>query len=246
MLSVILPVYNECNRLKACVDRVVTYLDDEFGTYEIIIIEDHSIDESYEIAMRIAAGNENVVLMHNACRLGRGASLNAAIRKARGDLVVYMDVDLATDISHTRTLVDSLTDGASVATGSRLMKASRASRPASRDVASRSYNWLVRQLFRSDIHDHQCGFKGFRKSDVLKVIDRVQDNHWFWDTELLILCQRLGMKVAEFPVRWKHNGGDNLNESKVKVFRDSVLMGKKLLKLKYRLMTRYSDIVNSG
>jgi glycosyltransferase involved in cell wall biosynthesis len=236
MLSVILPVYNECNRLQACVKKLDAYLCKEFGRYEIMIIEDNSTDSSYEIARRIAGDNKNVVLMHNDRRLGRGTSLAAAIRKARGDLVIYMDVDLATDISHTRVLVDGLKNGASVATGSRLMKDSRDNRPASRDIASRSYNWLVRHLFGSHLYDHQCGFKGFKKKDVLKVIDRVQDNHWFWDTELLVLCQRLGMKVLEFPVKWEHNGGDQLNPSKVKVLRDSILMGRKLLKLKYRLI----------
>lgn len=236
-LSVVLPVYNECNRLTACVDRLDKYLKKEFGSYEIMIVEDNSTDTSYEVARRIAEKNRNVVLMHNDRRLGRGASLAAAIRKARGDLVVYMDVDLATDIRHTRTLVDRLKAGASITTGSRLMKESRVNRPASREIASRSYNFFVRLLFGSRLCDHQCGFKGFRKSDMLKVIDRVQDNHWFWDTELLVICQRMGMKVVEFPVRWKHNGGDSLNASKVKVLQDSVLMGKKLLRLKYRLIT---------
>jgi glycosyltransferase AglD len=238
MLSVVLPVYNECNRLEACVGRLDKYLAGEFDRYEIMIIEDHSTDESYEIARRIAGANRNVVLMHNERRLGRGTSLAAAIKKARGDLVVYMDVDLATDISHTRQLVDGLAGGAAVTTGSRLMKDSAARRPLSRDIASRSYNSLVRLLFGSKLYDHQCGFKGFRRKDVLEVIDRVQDNHWFWDTELLIICQQLGMKVIEFPVRWEHNGGDSLNPSKVKVLKDSVSMGKKLLKLKYRLITQ--------
>jgi glycosyltransferase involved in cell wall biosynthesis len=238
ILSVILPVYNECNRLEACVDRLDKYLLEEFDHYEIIIIEDNSTDGSYEIALHIAGANENVVLMHNERRLGRGTSLATAIKKARGDLVVYMDVDLATDISHTRTLVDGLARGAAVTTGSRLMKDSLVKRPLSRDIASRSYNSMVRLLFGSKICDHQCGFKGFRKRDVLKVIDRVKDNHWFWDTELLIICQKLGMKVIEFPVKWEHNGGNNLNASKVKVLKDSISMGKKLLKLKYRLLTQ--------
>ncbi len=238
MLSVILPVYNECNRLEACVDRLDKYLTNEFERYEILIIEDNSTDGSYDIARCLAGANENVVLMHNERRLGRGSSLVAAIKNARGDFVIYMDVDLATDISYTRMLVDGLAGGAAVTTGSRLMKDSSARRPLSRDIASRSYNSLVRLLFGSKLYDHQCGFKGFRKRDVLKVIDRVQDNHWFWDTELLILCQQLGMKIVEFPVRWEHNGGNNLNASKVKVLRDSVSMGKKLLKLKYRLITQ--------
>jgi glycosyltransferase AglD len=238
MLSVILPVYNESNRLEASLDRLDKYLGNEFDCYEILIIEDNSTDKSYDIARRLAGANKNVVLMHNRRRLGRGASLVLAIKKARGDLIVYMDVDLATDISHTRKLVDCLVNGAAVSTGSRLMKDSSVRRPLSRDFASRSYNSLVRLLFDSKLYDHQCGFKGFRKKDLLEVIDRVQDNHWFWDTELLVLCQKQGMKVVEFPVRWEHNGGNNLNASKVKVLRDSVSMGKKLLKLKYRLITQ--------
>ena len=217
MLSVILPVYNECNRLEACVSRLDKYLANEFERYEILIIEDSSTDGSYDIARCLAGANENIVLMHNERRLGRGSSLVAAIKKARGDFVIYMDVDLATDIGFTRMLVDGLAEGAAVTTGSRLMKDSSAKRPLSRDIASRSYNSLVRLLFGSKVYDHQCGFKGFRKRDVLKVIDLVQDNHWFWDTELLILCQQRGMKIVEFPVRWEHNGGNNLNASKVKV-----------------------------
>lgn len=236
MLSVILPVYNEGNRLEACVARLDEYLRKAFKAYEILIVEDNSPDDSYEVARRIAAGRENVVLLHNEERLGRGRSLTAAIKKARGQLVVYMDVDLATDLRHTRTLVDGLKNGASVSTGSRLMRDSEVNRPAVRDIASRSYNWLVRHMFGSQLYDHQCGFKGFRKSDVLAVIDGIEDDHWFWDTELLVVCQRRGMRVFEFPVRWKHNGGDNLNPSKVKVLRDSVLMGKKLLSFKYRLI----------
>ena len=122
MLSVILPVYNECNRLEACVDRLDKYLTSEFDAMKSVIIEDNSTDESYEVAKCLADANENVVLMHNERRLGRGASLVAAIKNARGDFVIYMDVDLATDISYTRMLVDGLAGGAAVTTGSRLMK----------------------------------------------------------------------------------------------------------------------------
>jgi glycosyltransferase involved in cell wall biosynthesis len=213
------------------------YLSRNFASYEIIVVEDNSSDNSYSIAKDIAAGNKNVVLLHNDRRLGRGSSLNEAIMESHSNIVLYMDVDLATDIGYIRYLVDSIKGGASMATGSRLMKGSRTERPISRDVASRSYNALSRLLFRSKIYDHQCGFKGFNKKDILPILGRIQDNHWFWDTELLIVCQKLGMRIDEFPVSWKHNGGNNKNASKVKVFKDSLYMGRRLARLKVRQIT---------
>jgi glycosyltransferase involved in cell wall biosynthesis len=237
MLSIIFPVYNECNRLEDCVSRVEAYLSKEFQSVEIIIAEDNSTDGSYDIARRIAASDRNVVLLHNEHRLGRGSSLAAAIRRSRGEYVIYMDVDLATDIGNIRRLVEGLQRGAVVSTGSRLMRDANASRPLARDVASRAYNFLVRLLMGSKLYDHQCGFKGFNRTAVLPLLDLVRDNHWFWDTELLVICQRRGLKVDEFPVTWLHNGGNNLNASKVRVLKDAKDMGARLLKLKYRLMT---------
>jgi glycosyltransferase involved in cell wall biosynthesis len=234
-LSVVLPIYNECNRLEATVRRLKAYLDEAYGEYEIIIIEDNSTDGSYEIAKGIEALDHSVVLIHNDVRQGRGTSLAAALEKARGDYVIYMDADLSTDLRHTGTLVDGLIGGASVTTGSRLMSGSRAKRPLSRHIASMAYNSLARLLFGSAVHDHQCGFKGFRKNDVLGMIGLIRENHWLWDTELLVICQRLGLMVHEFPVTWTHNGGSILNTSKVKVLRDSFHMGIKLLGLRYRL-----------
>ncbi len=235
MLSVILPAYNECNRLESSVERLDQYLSENFPTFEIIIVEDHSTDGSFEIARRISEKNKNVILLHNTVRLGRGASLGAAIKKARGEYIVYMDVDMATNLGCLNMLVLSLANGASVSTGSRWMKGSRVKRPFSRNFASKCYNRLVRLLFGSKVYDHQCGFKGFNRKDILDMVDLVREDHWMWDTELLLLCQRSGLKVFEFPVYWEHNGGNDLNTSKVNVIKDSLSMGYKLLKLKYRL-----------
>jgi glycosyltransferase involved in cell wall biosynthesis len=233
-VSVILPVYNECNRLQSCVQIVDDYLSRNYPSYEIIIVEDNSTDNSYAIAKDIASANKNVRLLHNSRRLGRGASLKEAILESRSDIVLYMDVDLATDISYIRQLVDSIKDGASIATGSRLIKDSKTERPLSRDIASRSYNTLTRLMFKSPIYDHQCGFKSFNKKGILPMLNLITDNHWFWDTELLIACQSQGIRITEFPVTWKHNGGNDKNASKVKVVKDSAYMGKRLINLKIR------------
>lgn len=235
LLTIVIPVYNEGDRLEASVHKITAYLKKHFDLYEIIIVEDGSMDGSLDAARRLAARDSNINVLHNDSRRGRGASLATALKEARGDYVIYMDADLATGLEHTASLVKGLEEGASVTTGSRLMKGSRASRPLTRQIASRAYNSLVRLLFKSTICDHQCGFKGFNKTDVLGLIDLILDNHWLWDTELLIICQKVGLKINEFPIAWVHNGGNSLNASKVKVFRDSFTMGMKLLKLKYRL-----------
>jgi len=236
-LSVILPVYNEGNRLAASVGKVEEYLAEKYSPFEVIIVEDNSTDDSYTVARRLANKDKNVVLLHNESRIGRGASVSAALKKARGDYAAYMDVDLATDLGYVGLLVAGLDKGAVVSTGSRYMSGAHVKRPLERSIASRSYNGMVRLLFNSKILDHQCGFKGFNRKKTEKVLGLVRDNHWFWDTELLIICQALGMKIFEFPVTWEHNGGNALNPSKVKVLKDSVTMGRKVLELKRRLST---------
>jgi glycosyltransferase AglD len=234
-LCVILPVYNESNRLAESVCKVEEYLTKNYSSFELIIVEDNSTDGSYDVARSIARKDKNVVLLHNERRLGRGASLSAALKKARGGYAAYMDVDLATDLSYLDMLIAGLDKGAVVSTGSRYMNGADVKRPLERSIASRSYNGLVRLLFKSKVLDHQCGFKGFDKNKIIKVLDLIHDNHWFWDTELLIICQAMGMKIFEFPVKWVHNGGNNMNASKVKVLKDSINMGQKMLELKRRL-----------
>jgi glycosyltransferase involved in cell wall biosynthesis len=239
-LSVILPVYNEHDRLGTCVDTLSEYLDRTFGDYEIIIAEDDSPDGSYEVAKAIAAGHKSVAVLHNDRRLGRGASLSRAIMASKGDRIIYMDVDLATNLGHIKPLVDHIEQGAAIATGSRLMKGSKVTRPMARDVPSRAYNLLVRILFGSKIYDHQCGFKAFDRKAVIEMLGFPEDEHWFWDTELLVYAQRSGYRVDEMPVVWVHNGGNDLSGSKVRVIKDSLDMGRHLLRLKWRLMRNNS------
>lgn len=236
-LSVILPAYREENRIRDTVGLVSEYLRSEFPSYELIIVEDASPDKTYEIARDLAAGDPGIMLIHNDKRLGRGSSLKEAIVASHGKYVLYMDVDLATDIQYIRKLVESLRSGAVLATGSRLIRGADMERPVVRDVASKAFNFFTRVLFSSKVYDHQCGFKGFNKADIMPALDLVRDNHWFWDTELIVICQNLGFRIDEFPVAWKHNGGDNKNASKVRVLKDSAYMGRRLLGLKIRQLT---------
>jgi len=226
MISVVLPAYNEANRLRESVEKILDYLEKNFKEFEIIIAEDGSKDGTDRIARELSERYEFVRHLHSKERLGRGKALNNAIRSAKYEFVLYMDVDLSTDLRHVRDVVKALNDGYDIAIGSRLLKESDASRPLHRDIPSRIYNFLVRFLLRSKIRDHQCGFKAFRRSRIIDLLDEIEDNHWFWDTEILVLAQRRGLKIAEIPVRWRHGG-----KSKVNLTRDSIYMFKNIIRL---------------
>ncbi len=225
-VSIVLPAYNEAARIERAVREVENAAKALGYDYEIIIAEDGSTDGTDRIAARIAAENPRVKHLHSDERLGRGKALMRAFGEASGDIVVYMDVDLATDLAHLKELVDAIVEGYDIATGSRLMKGSVAERPLKRDVASKVYNFLVRLFLGSKLRDHQCGFKAFRRDAILKIGELVEDNHWFWDTEVLVLAQRLGYRVKEIPVRWRHGG-----DTKVNFRRDVVYMFSRVLRM---------------
>ncbi len=226
-VSVVLPAYNEAKRIRNTVETVMQYMDNTGYEYEIIIAEDGSTDGTDKIASELSSRYNNVKHLHSDERLGRGRALVNAFQQAEGDVLVYLDVDLSTDMNHLKELIDAIAvEGYDFATGSRLMKGSRTERPFKRDFASKSYNFLVRLFLGSKLHDHQCGFKAFRKSALMNVVKNVKDNHWFWDTEVLVLAQRLGFKVKEFPVRWKQGG-----DTKVRFGRDILYMFRQILRM---------------
>lgn len=226
-VSVVLPAYNEAKRIRNTVETVMQYMDRTGYEYEIIIAEDGSTDGTDKVASEIASMYDNVKHLHSDTRLGRGRALVNAFRQAEGDVLVYLDVDLSTDMDHLKELIDSITvEGYDFATGSRLMKGSQTERPFKRDFASKGYNFLVRLFLGSKLHDHQCGFKAFRRSALMEVVKHVRDNHWFWDTEVLVLAQRMGYRVKEFPVKWRQG-----RDTKVRFGRDILYMFRQIMRM---------------
>ena len=235
-VSVVLPAYNEATTLEDTVDRTLSALDSFLspGEYEVIVAEDGCDDATPEIATRLADADDRVRHLHSERRLGRGRALTRAFRSAKGQTLVYFDTDLATDLGHLEELVDSVRSGdADIATGSRWMPGHEADRPANRGIPSQVYNWLARTVLRSDIRDHQCGFKAFDRDALFDLLPDVGDNHWFWDTEVLVRGQRAGYTVAEFPVDWTPRG-----DTKVDLVRDVFGMGSQLLRTWWDLSVR--------
>ena len=225
-ISIVLPAYNEAKRLRSAVEKIENYLKELGYDYEIVIAEDGSTDGTDRIAREIAEKNPKVKHLHSDQRLGRGRALMNAFRNCSKDVVVYMDVDLSTDLRHLKDIVSAIAEGYDIATGSRLMKKSVAKRPLKRDIASKAYNFLVRLLLGSKIHDHQCGFKAFRRSAILEIGEKAKDTHWFWDTEVLVLAQKMGYRVKEIPVFWEHGG-----ETKVRFRKDVMYMFFQILRM---------------
>ncbi|WP_435179971.1 flippase-like domain-containing protein [Halorussus sp. AFM4] len=227
-VSVVLPAYNEEATIENTVETTLATLDEFLpaGTFEVIVAEDGCDDRTPEIADRMAADDPRVRHYHSDERLGRGGALNRAFEAADGDTLVYFDTDLATDMKHLEELVESVRSGAyQFATGSRWMPGEEASRPAKRDVASRGFNGLTRTFLGSEMRDHQCGFKAFDRTALFDVLEDVEDEHWFWDTEVLVRAQRRGYDVKEFAVDWTPKG-----DSKVDIVRDVFGMGSQIMR----------------
>ncbi|MCZ7392732.1 MAG: dolichyl-phosphate beta-glucosyltransferase [Candidatus Methanoperedens sp.] len=230
-VSIILPAYNEAPRIESTVERTAAALCDITPSFEIIIAEDGSHDGTDRICAALAKKYPFVVHLHSDERLGRGGAMNRALRASKGDILCYIDVDLATDMKHLKELVQAIRDGYDFATGSRLLAESDVKRPLKRELASRGFNFLTRLLLGSKLYDHQCGFKSFKRDSIFAIMDAVKDTHWFWDTELLVRAQRAGYRIKEFPVEWKHGGA-----TKVNLIKDVFGMGSSIFRLWYELL----------
>ncbi len=230
-VSVVFPAYNEADALEAAVEKVTKALNEFARSYEIIIAEDGSTDGTDKKAAALAEKHPYVRHIHGEKRLGRGTALKNAFKQSNGEVLVYMDLDLATDLKHLKSLVGAVEfEGYDFATGSRMLPQSNVERSSTRNIASKTYNLVVRALLGSKVKDHQCGFKAFRREPLMKLLDEVGAGHWFWDTEILVRAYLRGYKIKEIPVSWR--GG---RETKVRLLKDSLNMFWQAFSLWWRL-----------
>jgi glycosyltransferase involved in cell wall biosynthesis len=202
-IDIALPVLNEQRCLERNVRDLMAKLPPRADqAWSISIVDNGSTDASWEIAARIAQTERNVRALRLGQR-GRGRALKAAWTSSAADIVAYMDIDLSTDLAALGPLVDAIVDGgADIAIGSRLMSDSQVTRSVRREVISHIYNLIARGMLRYAVYDAQCGFKAVTRQVAQAVVPTVEDNGWFFDTELLALAWRRGLRIAELPVRW--------------------------------------------
>jgi len=228
-VTVVIPVYNDRKSLETAIPRSLDVLSGITSSYELIIAEDGSNDGSAEYVREFSKQNPRLKLLHSDERQGRGRALERAFMEAKGEIVCYYDVDLATDLVYLNDLIGMVRRGCVVATGSRLMKNSNTIRRGDREIASRGYNFLVRMFLGSSVYDHQCGFKAFSRDKIMVLMPEIKAYHWFWDTEVLIRAQKIGWKVCELPVRWQQGEGTTVK------LRDVISMGMDILRLWWQL-----------
>jgi glycosyltransferase involved in cell wall biosynthesis len=237
MVSVVLPAYKEVDKLEAAVRKISQALKENGYSFEIIIAEDGSTDGTAERAEELAQKLSYVKHIHREKRQGRGIALNNAFKQCRGEVFVYMDLDLSTDLKYLKPLVEAITvEGYDFSTGSRMLPGSKVERSLSRSVSSKTYNFLVRHMLGSKLRDHQCGFKAFKREPVLAILDEVEATHWFWDTEMMVRASHRGFKIKEIPVEWKTGKGTKVNLAK-----DSWNMFKQVMTLWWKLKVKRSD-----
>jgi putative flippase GtrA len=202
VIDVVIPVHNEEDQLEASVRRVLTALDDLPWSYRVTIADNASTDRTDAIARRLSHEHPRVRAEH-VTQKGRGRALKQAWGRSDSDVLVYMDVDLSTDLDALLPLVAPLISGHSdLAIGSRLAGSSRVERGLKRELISRSYNLILRRTLRVGFSDAQCGFKAIRRDAARELLPLVHDPQWFFDTELLTVAERAGLRIHEVPVDW--------------------------------------------
>ncbi len=202
VLELVIPVYNEEVALPRAVADLTRHLAGLPWTWQITIADNASTDGTSLVAHRLAHEYEGVRVVTLAEK-GRGRALKRVWQDSDAELLAYMDVDLSTDLNALLPLLAPLLSGHSdVAIGTRLSRGSRVTRGPKRELVSRGYNLLLRSTLRARFSDAQCGFKAIRRDVAEVLLPLVKDDTWFFDTELLVLAERAGMRIHEVPVDW--------------------------------------------
>jgi glycosyltransferase involved in cell wall biosynthesis len=211
-VDIVIPVKNEEHDLAPSVTRLVAHLRDAFPfTARVTIADNGSTDRTWLVACSLAEAFPEVRAIH-IDQPGRGRALQEVWSASDAELLAYMDVDLSTDLNALLPLVAPLLSGHSdIAIGTRLAHGARVVRGPKREIISRCYNLLLRVTLRTRFSDAQCGFKAIRACQARQLLPLVADTGWFFDTELLVLAERAGLRIHEIPVDWTDDTDSRVN-----------------------------------
>ena len=230
---VTLPVYKDTRFLASAADTLEQATRKMAPDFTLLIAEDGS--DSTQLVKELNQKYQNIIHRQHDQRLGRGKALRDAWSQIEGGIYVYIDVDMATDLTTFdayRNLLECQREF-DLVTGSRYLTGSETERPWLRRFASLAYNSFVRIIFRTGVHDHQCGFKSF-SSRLVKVLSvEAKSDSWFWDTEVIVLAKKLGFRICEIPVNWQEMKGSKTPLGRLA--RDVWIHGTGLLRLFWRV-----------
>jgi dolichyl-phosphate beta-glucosyltransferase len=207
MLSIVVPCYNEQDRLPATLDAIRAYMATRDPGYELILADDGSTDRTQDVIQGAMKGAPNVHNVRLPDNRGKGRALAEGVKVSKGDRVLLTDADLSTPIDELPKLEARLDSGAGVAIGSRAVKGSEIviHQPFYRVVMGKTFNLIVQALLLPGLWDTQCGFKLFRGDLARAVFADLKTNGFGYDPEALYLAKRRGEKIAEVPVVWRHS-----------------------------------------
>ncbi len=234
-LSIIIPAFNEAERLPETLRKINAYLSTQDFPAEIIVVENGSTDGTYTIANDMQGEICCLTVLHENKR-GKGWAVRQGMFKARGEYRFICDADLSMPINELANFMPPAELSAPIAIGSREAPgAMRYDEPEYRHIIGRTFNWFVRILLLPGLNDTQCGFKLFREDTAKAIFPLLTISGWTFDVEALFIAQKFGFKIVEIPINWYHHP-----HSTVKIFRDSFRMGIDLFKIRFNnLMGRY-------
>jgi dolichyl-phosphate beta-glucosyltransferase len=211
--SIVIPAYNEGERLGATLQKVLAYVTQEGWDAEVIVVNDGSRDKTAELVRAFSEQDPRLRLVENPGNRGKGYSVRHGMLQARGDVIVFSDADLSAPIDEMPKLLGALAAGADIAIGSRWLQADMQTRRQSpaRQLFGRVFNLLLRLLLGLRFKDTQCGFKAFTREAARTILPFQRIEGWGFDPEILFLARRFGFGVQEVPVRWAHSEGTRIN-----------------------------------
>ena len=210
-VDIVVPVYNEEEALPGSIERLTGFLQDNVANpWQVIIADNASTDRTRPVSEELCRQYSGVSYFYLPQK-GRGRALRSTWLASEADIVSYMDVDLSTDLIHFPQLIEALESGYHVVTGSRLSKESQVTRAFKREFISRSYNLLIKSMFFTGFPDAQCGFKALTRPAAQAIIPYIENNNWFFDTELLIIAAKRGYRIKSIPVKWDDDPTSTVN-----------------------------------
>jgi dolichyl-phosphate beta-glucosyltransferase len=235
--SIVIPAYNEGERITAALDKVLQFTAAQDWTAEIIVVDDGSHDDTAEIVRGYAARHPAVRLVQNPGNRGKGYSVRNGMLHAGGDLLLFSDADLSSPISEAPKLFAALAEGAQVAIGSRWLRSELQTerQPLYRQFFGRIFNLLLWLILGLRYKDTQCGFKAFTRQAAQAIFPAQRIERWGFDPELLFLAGKFRLPVKEVPVEWAHDA-----RSKISPLRDGTRMFVEMLTIRWNdLRGRY-------
>ena len=235
--SIVIPAYNESERLATSIPRILEYLRDRELRAEVIVVNDGSSDRTAAVVQQFAAHNPLVILVENPANRGKGYSVRNGMLHARGAVALFTDADLSSPITEADKLFAALAEGVDVAIGSRWLQREMQTerQPLYRQLYGRLFNLGLRIVLGLNYRDTQCGFKAFNRRAIDTVFPRQRIEGWGFDPELLFLARKFRLKTAEVAVEWAHD-----HRSKINPLRDGLRMGVEVLKIRWNdWMGRY-------